>query len=325
MKPTSVSPVAVSSETVPDGTTGQADNKVKYFVSAFSAAALWGFMSIPLRAIQTWPAEDILYYRILSSMVLIWAFILLFRRQQWRADRNYIQAMGSTEKKRLLGLTVLASLLIMANWFTFIYAVNYISVQSAAFAYMICPLLTTVAAFFLLKEELSRLKQAGLIVALVSVLMLVQGSLIEVIWSVSIALFYALYLVVQRVIQRVDKLNLLAVQISICSLFIIPFLTIQGHEMPQSFVFWSNIIIIAVIFTIIPLYLSMFSLNGLSSSTTGILIYINPIIAFLVAIFYFHESVNTIKLTAYGILLIAVVLFNWEFLQGNNRTSQNKS
>src|SRR5690606_14399744 len=142
----------------------------------------------------------ILYYRILSSMILIWTFILLFRRKQWRADRNYIQAMGPTEKKRLLGLTVLASLLIMANWFTFIYAVNYISVQSAAFAYMICPLLTTVAAFFLLKEELSRLKQAGLIVALVSVLMLVQGSLIEVIWSVSIALFYALYLVVQRVI-----------------------------------------------------------------------------------------------------------------------------
>lgn len=303
----------------------QGESKVKYFVSAFSAAALWGFMSIPLRAIQAWPAEDILYYRILTSMVLIWGFILLFRRKQLRTDRSYLQAMGPSEQRRLVGLTVLASFLIMSNWFAFIYAVNYISVQSAAFAYMICPLLTTVAAFFLLKEELSKLKLAGLVVALISVLMLMQGSLIEVVWSVSVALFYALYLVVQRVIKRVDKLNLLAIQITICSLFIIPFLIIQGHEVPVSFVFWSNMIIIAGVFTIIPLYLSMYALNGLSSSTTGILIYINPIIAFFVAIFYFNESVSLFKLAAYGVLLVAVMLFNWEFLKGNKPASQNKS
>lgn len=258
-------------------------------------------------------------------MVLIWGFILLFRRKQLRTDRSYLQAMGPSEQRRLVGLTVLASFLIMSNWFAFIYAVNYISVQSAAFAYMICPLLTTVAAFFLLKEELSKLKLAGLVVALISVLMLMQGSLIEVVWSVSVALFYALYLVVQRVIKRVDKLNLLAIQITICSLFIIPFLIIQGHEVPVSFVFWSNMIIIAGVFTIIPLYLSMYALNGLSSSTTGILIYINPIIAFFVAIFYFNESVSLFKLAAYGVLLVAVMLFNWEFLKGNKPASQNKS
>lgn len=299
--------------------------KLKYFVSAFSAAALWGFMSIPLRLIKAWPAEDILYYRILSSVVLIWIFILIFRKKQLHADLKYLKTLGPTEKKRLFWLSLIASFLIMGNWFTYIYAVNNISVQSAAFAYMVCPLITTVAAYFILKESLSTLKKIGLIVALISVLMLLQGSWIEVLWSISVALLYALYLVVQRVIKHVDKLNLLAVQISICSLFILPLLLVQGHAVPVSLTFWTNIIIIAVVFTIIPLYLSMFALNGISSSTTGILIYINPIIAFLVAIFYFHEEVDAVKLIAYGILLIAVVLFNWEFLQQINKAGQNKS
>ncbi len=211
---------------------------------------------------------------------------------------------------------VLASFLIMGNWFTYIYAVNHISVQSAAFAYMVCPLLTTLAGYLILREGLSRLKKIGLVIALVSVLMLAQGSLIEVIWSVAVALLYALYLVVQRVIQYVDKLNLLAVQITLCSLVTIPLLLMGGSGLPEATVFWWNITVIAVLFTIIPLYMSMYALNGISSSTAGILIYINPIIAFAVAIFYFHEPVSLTRLTAYGILLISIVLFNWEFVRG---------
>lgn len=289
---------------------------MRYFSSAFLAAALWGFMSIPLRAIREWSSFDILYFRILVSGLLIWLFIFLFRKKQWRADRLYIRSLANAEKKRLFWLMVLASFLIMGNWFTYIYAVNHISVQSAAFAYMVCPLLTTLAGYLILREGLSRLKKIGLVIALVSVLMLAQGSLVEVIWSVAVALLYALYLVVQRVIQHVDKLNLLAVQITLCSLVTIPLLLMSENGLPEATVFWWNITVIAVLFTIIPLYMSMYALNGISSSTAGILIYINPIIAFAVAIFYFHEPVSLTKLAAYGILLISIVLFNWEFVRG---------
>lgn len=219
-------------------------------------------------------------------------------------------------------LTVIASFLIMGNWFTYIYAVNHISVQSAAFAYMVCPLLTTLAGYLILKEKLSTLKKVGLAIALISVILLARGSLTEVIWSVAVALLYALYLVVQRIIQHVDKLNLLAVQITLCSLVILPLVIQGGNDLPQASAFWWNISIIAVLFTIIPLYMSMYALNGISSSTAGILIYINPIIAFAVAIYWFHEPVTTLKLVAYAILLISIVLFNWEFVRGISQKKQ---
>jgi chloramphenicol-sensitive protein RarD len=43
----------------------------------------------------------------------------------------------------------------------------------------------------------------------------------------------------------------------------------------------------------------------------GILIYANPLVAFAVAIFYFHESINQQQILAYTLLLLAVIVFNW--------------
>ncbi len=289
--------------------------RLKYFSAAFFAAALWGFMSIPLREIQAWPAEDILYYRIFVSVVAIWSFIVVFRKQRLAADIKHVRQLPAAARNRLIGLSLAASLLIMGNWFTFIYAVNRVSIQSAAFAYLVCPLLTTLAGFVILKEGLSTLKKVSIAIAFISVALLAKGSFYEVCWSVGIASLYALYLVTQRVIQQVDKLNVLAVQLTFCSLFILPLLLWQQHPIPLDPTFWFNIIVIAIVFTIIPLYLSLYALNGISSSTVGILIYVNPVIAFAVAVVYFHERIGIHQLLAYSILLIAVFLFNFGTLR----------
>lgn len=289
--------------------------RLKYFSAAFFAAALWGFMAIPLREIKAWPAEDILYYRIFASGILIWLFIFIFRRRQLSADLRHVRNLPRSLRKRLMWLTLVASILIVGNWFTFIYAVNHVSIQSAAFAYLVCPLLTTLAGFLILKEDLSIIKKISIGIAFISVAMLAQGSLYEVSWSVGIASFYALYLVAQRVIQQVDKLTVLAVQLTICSLLILPFLLWQHHPLPLESKFWLNIVVIAIIFTIIPLYMSMYALNGISSSTVGILLYVNPIIAFVVAVVYFHERIYVYQLLAYFVLFVAVFLFNWGTLR----------
>lgn len=289
--------------------------RLKYFAAAFFAAVLWGFMSIPLRAIQQWPSEDILYYRIFVSTALIWPFLFVFRRKGLNGSVQYLQSVSPALRKQLVTLTVIASLLITGNWFTFIYAVNHVSIQSAAFAYLVCPLLTTLSAFLILKERLTGLKKTAIAIALVSVILLARGSLYDVAWSVGIASFYALYLVAQRIIQHVDRLLVLAAQLTLCSLFILPFLLWQRHPVPADATFWINITIIAIVFTIIPLYLSLYALNGISSTTVGVLIYINPIIAFVIAVTYFHEPVYNYQLLAYLVLFLAVFLFNWGALQ----------
>lgn len=272
-------------------------------------------MSIPVRLIQAWSAEDILNYRILSALLMLWAFIFLFRRKALKQDVAQFVASSPKERKKVFILTFISAILIFGNWYTYIYAINNISIQSAAFAYMLCPLITTFAAFIILKEELSKQKWFALALAFISVCLLATGSLYQGLMSIAIASLYAFYLICQRVIRGYDKLNLLAIQLLICSVFIIPVLIIQGHALPESTLFWSVTILIAVVFTIIPLFLSMYALIGISSSTAGILLYINPIIAFLIAIFYFQEDIDPRKYLAYGVLIAAILLFNWKTVQ----------
>ncbi|TJZ62052.1 permease [Sphingobacterium olei] len=290
----------------------QSESRGKYFLAAFLAPLIWGFMSIAIRWVKNYPAEDILYYRILTALVILWSFILVFRRSVMHTDIIHYRSLQPTEKKRIISLTLLASVLIFGNWFAYIYAVNHVSIQSAAFAYLICPLLTAVSAYILLKEQLSAVKKVALLLAMISVGMLASGSITEVIWSISVGLLYALYLVIQRVAQGFDKLNVLAVQLFICAVFVIPKLIFNQHSIPDSATFWITILVIAVLFTIIPLYMSMYALTKISSTTTGVLLYINPLIAFTLAVIYFKEIVDPHKYIAYAIIALAIILFNWQ-------------
>lgn len=282
----------------------------KYLFAAFLAPFMWGFMSIPVRWIREYPAEDILYFRIVTALAVLWFYILLFQRKTLRSDIQKFNDLSKNGKIKQTALIVLASLLIFGNWFTYIYAVNHISIQSAALAYLTCPLITAAAAYFILKEELRSMQKVALLIAFGSVCLLAKGSLNDVLWAATIATCYAFYLIVQRIATGFNKLNLLVVQLTICALFVIPKLIYNHHEIPTDPVFWGTIILIAVIFTIIPLFLSMYALIGISSTTTGVLLYINPIIAFTLAATYFQEPVPFVKYLAYGIILMAIVLFN---------------
>jgi chloramphenicol-sensitive protein RarD len=290
-------------------------SNLKYFFAGILSFAIWGFFSIPLRNLKTFSSEEILYYRIFSSVVFIWISILLFRRKALKKDLAYFKGIVKKEQQVILIQILASTVFLTLNWYTYIYAVNNVSLQSAAFAYMVCPLLTAFGGFVLLKEELSRPKFISLGIALLSIILLGSGSFVEVAWSVVIALLYALYLILQRKMKHLDKLNVLAVQIGLAVLIMLPFYLTRHEALPSTMWFWGNIVVVAVVFTIIPLFLSLYALIGIPSSTLGIIIYINPIIAFTVAIFYFNEHIDSYKLAAYGLLLASVLLFNWGIIK----------
>lgn len=290
-------------------------SKSKYLFSAFLSVAIWGFFAIPLRNLSNFPSQEILYYRIFTSLIVIWTTIFLFRKSAVKKDIAYFNSISPREKTNIIWQILGATVLLTLNWFTFIYAVNNVSLKSAAFAYMVCPLITAFGGFLILKEELSKLKLIALAIALVSIMLLATGSLIEVVWSVGIASLYGFYLIIQRKMQYLDKLNVLALQITLAVLLMLPFYFYQHQSVPTSAWFWTNIVIIAVLFTVIPLFLSLYALIGIPSSTLGIIIYLNPIIAFSVAILYFDEKINPHQLMAYTLLLFAVFLFNWNLIK----------
>ena len=291
------------------------NSKSKYLFAGFLSVAIWGFFSIPLRNLVDFPSEEILYYRIFTSLIVIWVAILLFRKKQLKDDIFYIKSITARERKIIVWQIVGASILLTLNWYTFIYAVNNVSLKSAAFAYMVCPLITAFGGFLILKEHLSKIKLISLGIALISILLLATGSFIEVAWSVVIAALYSFYLIIQRKMRHLDKLNVLALQISLAVVLMLPFYLYHHEPFPVGVWFWSHIVMIAIVFTVIPLFLSLYALIGIPSSTLGIIIYLNPIIAFAVAVLYFNEHISVNQLLAYLLLLFAVFLFNWNLIK----------
>lgn len=292
-----------------------AASKTKYLLAGVLSTAIWGFFSIPLRSLKFYPSSQILYYRIFVSLLVIWAAIFLFRKAQLSADIALLKK-ASTSQKRLILLQVTgATVLLVLNWYAFIYAINHISIKAGAFAYMVCPLITAFGGFIILKEQLSKLQGIALAVASVSIFMLGRGSVVEVIWSIVIAALYAFYLIIQRKMQGLDKLNVLAFQITIAVLLMLPFYITSFTAVPSTVSFWLNIVVIAILFTVVPLFLSLYALIGIPSSTLGIIIYVNPIIAFCVAIFHFGEQIDPHQVSAYLLLVFAVLLFNWGIIK----------
>ncbi len=298
--------------------------RFKYFLAAVTSVTMWGFFSIPLRNLQQYPSDEILHYRIFTSLIITWLIILLFRKRHLKADVIFVKSENPAERKKIFWLTLAAGVLITGNWFSFIYAVNHVSLTSAAFAYMVCPLITAMGGFFILKEHLSTVKLTAIFIALLSIIILAQGSLREVLWSVFIASLYAFYLIIQRVVNKVDKLNMLGVQLLISVIIMLPLFILNFKGFPFDGYFWFNILIISVFFTIIPLFLSLYALVGLPSSTLGIIIYLNPVVAFAVAFIYFDEKVSAYQIYAYALLLCAVVIFNWGIIGGLFQRSYNK-
>lgn len=290
-------------------------NKSKYLLAGVLSAVIWGFFAFPLRNLKAYPSEQILYYRIFASLLVIWVAILLFRKKKLKADIQFFKERSTKQRQTIILQTVASTILLFFNWFTYIYAINNVSIKSAAFAYMVCPLITAFGGYLILKEHLHRFQLVALLIATTSIIILATGSLKEVMWSVIIAALYAFYLIIQREMQGFDKLNVLAIQITLAVILMLPFFIYQHTAIPSAPSFWINIFIIAIFFTLIPLFLSLYALIGLPSSTLGIIIYVNPIIAFSVAILYFDEKIGANQLMAYLLLLFAVLMFNWKMVK----------
>lgn len=282
----------------------------KYYLIAFLSFLLWGFFSLVLKPLHDYPALDILFYRVFSCAVIMLIISFVVRISVFKRDWAIVKNMSSKEQKSLLVRTLGGGVLLTANWFFFIYVMNHISVKAASFAYLVCPILTTVIAFFALNEKLSKWQWVAVALSAISCLLLSYSNIADVAYSLIVALSYALYLVIQRKNFGIDKFLLLTLQITFSALILLPFYPTYSAPLPTTAIFYELVFVISVLFTIMPLYMNLYALQGVNSSTMGIMLYINPLMSFAIALLYFHESINTFQIIAYSLIFLSIIIFN---------------
>ena len=201
--------------------------------------------------------------------------------------------------------------LLIVNWLTFIYIVNNVNIKTASFAYMICPVMTALLGYFMLNEKLTNVQWTAVALCTVSCVLMGINSSLELGYSFLTAFTYALYLVSQRRNQGFDRMIMLGIQVLFSFVILNLFFNVLVTELPSGPRFYGYTFMIAVVFTVLPLFLNLFALNKINSATIGILLYLNPIFNFSIAFIVFKESVNMIQIIGYSIIVVAVILFNY--------------
>ena len=283
---------------------------VNYYLAAITASTIWGFFSFVLRPLAAWSSVDILFYRVFTSAVLLLLTSTVLRTAAWKAGRRKYTALSAGDKRGLVRQVLGGGLFLTANWFFFIFVLNHRSIKAASLAYLVCPILTTVLAWLILKEKLSRGQWVAVGMSICGCLLLAFHHLVDLLYSLVIAISYAFYLISQRKNYEIDKFLLLTVQVIFSALLLLPFYPFYRGPVPTVPLFYILIGVIAVFLTIIPLWLSLFALQGLKSSTVGIILYITPLLGFVIAVTCYGEKVRPVEGVAYGVIVLSVILFN---------------
>lgn len=297
-------------------------NNKKHYAAAIAAFVIWGFFTIPLRALQAYTPGEILYYRILFSLFVLFIVIVGFRRKAFKEDIERLKSYTPRKRNGAILLTLFGGALLSVNWLTFIYIVNYINIKTASFSYLICPVLTAVLGFLIIQEKLSRIQWLAVALCTVSCILIGINSALELGVSFLTALTYALYLITQRKNQGFDRMIVLGIQVAFSFLILSALFPFLVTTVPTTTEFYSIIMAIAIVFTVLPLFLNLYALNRINSATIGILMYINPIFNFVLAFILFKESITMIQLLGYLIILVALVVFNYPNFSKLKTTTQ---
>jgi chloramphenicol-sensitive protein RarD len=287
----------------------------KYYGAAIAAFLIWGFIPFPLRALHGYPSGQILYFRILVSVIcLVILLATVKRREALQTWQRFIQN-PFREKRRFALLTLAGGALLTMNWLLFIYVINHISIQTASFSYLLCPILTALLGHLILKEPLRNNQWLAISLSLLSCILIGVGSVTNLLFSILIASSYAFYLISQRVLPDYDKLVTLFLQLSLAFLLIGPFypyFRAEGANLPDAH-FFSVVALLSLGFTVLPLFLNLFALKELTSGTIGILMYLNPLINFAMAFLYFGEAATMPQVVAYCVIFLSIILYNLKF------------
>ena len=240
----------------------------------------------------------------------IWtAFLLIFSISLYSKWNNVFVILKNFKKTLLL---VLTSILIVLNWFTWIYAVTINKLIDASFGYFIFPILSVFFGIIFLKESHNKMKLFSISLVIISVFYLLFNFKSTPWIGLVVALTWSTYNLIRKKIHVPADLGLF-----VESLFATPFALIAFYfvvkngsnyftpnDLPISF--W---LFLAGATTLIPLalYLRGVELAGLGPS--GMIFFIAPTGQFLLGFYYFNETLNFDKLISFVIIWIAVAIY----------------
>ncbi len=271
----------------------------------FLAYGMWGIFPLFFHLLRNVPSTEVLLHRVIWSFIFT-AFILVV------LGRRKLIMQALVTPGLLRGL-VLSSVLVSINWLVYIWSVAQGRILESSLGYFLTPLVSVFLARFFLQESLSRARKLAIVLATLGILWLVYrlGFLPWI--SLVLALSFGLYGLVRKQLV-LDTLTALTIETALLVPLALAYWFYLGTNGQSSFEFSATpttwLLMLCGIVTATPLLFFASAAKKLSLSALGFMMYINPTLQFLIAIFVFHEDFDSNQLIGFGFIWLALIVFS---------------
>lgn len=287
----------------------QEHEKVKGIYYALLAFVIWGLVPVYFKALEHVQPLEVVAHRIIWSAIFL-ALILL-------VSKRLVDVIRLLRTPSLLGGLFFSALVISVNWLVFIWAVGQDRIVETTLGYFINPLINIVFGFFVFSERLRPLQWLAVALAAVGVIyqLLLFGQLPWV--ALVLAVSFASYGVLRKKI-KIDAVGGLFIEtlwLAPIALFYLFYLAQSGElQFLVEGAVTSWFLVAAGIVTSVPLLAFAAGASRISLSLIGIIQYLGPSIAFLIAVFYYGEPMDLQRLVTFLCIWTGLLVFTVEGL-----------
>ena len=268
------------------------------------AYGMWGVFPLFFHQLRFIPSTEVLMHRIIWSFVFVLSIVLIIG-----SSKRLLPAMIKPRLRRGL---LFSSLLVSFNWLVYIWAVSNGRVLESSLGYFLTPLVSVFLAHVFLKEALNASQLSAILLAACGVLWLLLrlGYLPWV--SLALAISFGLYGLLRKQLN-VDSLTGLTVETALLLPFALIFWAYLLAQGQSHFYFngWKDSLLLMAsgMVTALPLLFFASATKKLSLTVVGFMMYINPSLQFLLALFVLDEAFNADQLIGFCFIWLALIIF----------------
>ena len=276
---------------------------VAYAVVSSTTFGLIPLFTISLLALGV-GSPTILCYRFLLATVAM-AIVMLFTR------RNFRLPMATMVVVAVLAILYATTAILLLESY------KYIPSGITTTIHFLYPLAVTLTMAWLFKERISYIIYIAVLVSLVGVALLAWGSHTEgdfkrgVTYAMVTVVTYAAYIVgvMRSRAARVDSVVLTFYVLAFGALlFFLYALATEGIEALHSSSSWRDIIMLALVCTVLSDYTLVLAIKHIGSTRTSILGSMEPLTAVVVGVVYFGERLDVVSVVGLVLIISAVVM-----------------
>ncbi len=275
-----------------------------------AAYTFWGLAVFYFKAIASVPPLEILAHRILWSV----PFLL-----GWLAVRGRLGDLRAVlRSRRTVAILLVTTVLIAANWLTYILAIATGRVVQASLGYYINPLLNVLMGMVFLRERLRPVQWVSVLLAAAGVTYLAASFGSVPFISLILAGTFSLYGLLRKTVPADGPVGL-AVETSLLLPVVVGYIAVQAAHDDMAFLHVSRkidvLLLLAGLATTVPLLWFTNAVRRLRLATIGFLQYLSPSLQLLLAVAVYDEPFTRTHLVTFSFIWAALALYSIDALR----------